>query len=122
MSTLCSYFIWQGGSIVCTITGGRRYSSDLAPCVTVLTCTGDNNEIKKLMKLLPSNICATTTDKTTCISVDINEKESEADYTTEKIWVKCGKCFLLYTDKEALSNTCCPKCIDNNLWSTHVII
>ena len=66
-----------------------------------ITCTGDNNEIKKLMKLLPSNICATTADK--IISVDINEKEPEADYITEKIWVKCGKYFLLYTNKEVLS-------------------
>lgn len=67
-----------------------------------MTCTGDNNEIKKLMKLLPSDVCATTTTSDKIISVDIDEKEPETDHTTEKIWVKCGKYFLSYTDKEAL--------------------
>ena len=58
LSRLCALFIRRGGSISCSPTGRRRYSSDLPqggleiPCL--LFFEGDSKEIKKLVKL-----CAT---------------------------------------------------------------
>ena len=56
LSKVCSLFLRRGGSIRFTVTGRRRYSSDLLqggleiPCT--LLFTGDAKEIKKLKKLL----------------------------------------------------------------------
>ena len=56
LSKVCSLFLRRGGSIRSTVTGRRRYSSDLLqggleiPCT--LLFTGDAKEIKKLKKLL----------------------------------------------------------------------
>ena len=55
LSCLCALFIRRGGSIRCSVSGRRRYSSDLLqggfeiPCV--LLFTGEAKEIKKLDKL-----------------------------------------------------------------------
>ena len=55
LSRLCALFIRRGGSISCSPTGRRRYSSDLPqggleiPCL--LSFEGDSKEIKKLVKL-----------------------------------------------------------------------
>jgi len=63
ISSVCSIFIRRGGSIVCTITGSREYSSDLEngglqiPCL--LTFSIDNHEeyrkMRKLFKILCIN-------------------------------------------------------------------
>ena len=56
LSKVCSLFLRRGGSIRSTVTGRRRYSSDLTqgglevPCT--LLFTGDVKEIKKLEKVL----------------------------------------------------------------------
>ena len=55
-SRLCSLFLDRGGSISCTVTGSRRYSSDLSqggleiPCSVIFKSSKKN--IKKLSKLL----------------------------------------------------------------------
>ena len=58
ISRICSLFLRRGGSIVCRISGTRRYSADLPqggleiPC-TLLFATKENlKEIKKLKRLL----------------------------------------------------------------------
>ena len=56
ISKVCSLFIRRGGSIQCTVTGGRRYSVDLSqggieiPCI--LKFTGKAEDIKKLKKYI----------------------------------------------------------------------
>ena len=56
VSRVCSLFLRRGGSIHCTVTGRRRYSTDLPqgsleiPCFVVFTAKP--KEIKKLKQLL----------------------------------------------------------------------
>ena len=53
---ICSIFLIGGGTITATVTGRRRYSSDLAqgglkiPCD--LKCSGEEEKISKLKKVL----------------------------------------------------------------------
>lgn len=55
VSRVCSIFMRRGGSIVCVVSGGRRYSGDLPqggleiPCRLVFTAKA--KEIKKLKRL-----------------------------------------------------------------------
>ena len=55
ISRRCSMFLQSGGDIIATVTGSRRYSSDLVqggikiPCI--LTFRGSRKEIMKLKKL-----------------------------------------------------------------------
>ena len=45
ISSICSLFLRQSGSIICYVTGNRQYSSDLpqgrleVPCVLTFSCT-----------------------------------------------------------------------------------
>lgn len=56
ISQVCSIFIRQGGSICCTITGNRKYSSDLPKGGLEVPCTlhfkGRTKEMKKLKLVL----------------------------------------------------------------------
>ena len=56
MSRMCSVFIRRGGSIACTVTGARRYSSDLPQGGLEIPCTllfsAKKKEIQKLKKIL----------------------------------------------------------------------
>ena len=55
ISRVCSLFLLRGGTILCTVVGGRRYSADLAqgglevPCI--LRFIGKPKEINKLKSL-----------------------------------------------------------------------
>jgi len=55
LSRVCSLFLRRGGTISCTVTGGRRYSVDLpqggleVPCSLLFKATP--KEIQKLKKL-----------------------------------------------------------------------
>ena len=55
ISRMCSLFL-RGGEIICTVTGSRRYSSDLAqggleiPCL--LLFKGKPKEIQKIKSLM----------------------------------------------------------------------
>ena len=56
ISRACSIFLRRGGSLHCTVIGGRRYSYDLPqggleiPCT--LTFEGKKREIEKLKRVL----------------------------------------------------------------------
>ena len=66
ISSVCSMFLRRGGTIICRVTGGRRYSEHLprggleVPCT--LTLTGAHSDIDKARALLKrafsSNDCA----------------------------------------------------------------
>ena len=55
ISRVCSLFLLRGGSILCTVVGGRRYSSDLVQGGLEIPCTlrfiGKPKEINKLKSL-----------------------------------------------------------------------
>ena len=55
ISRVCSLFLLRGGSINCTVIGGRRYSADLVQGGLEIPCNlhfrGMQKEINKLKKL-----------------------------------------------------------------------
>ena len=55
VSRRCSMFLQSGGIITATVTGRRRYSSDLVQCGLEILCQlrfcGNEKEIVKLKKL-----------------------------------------------------------------------
>ena len=59
LSRVCSLFLRRGGTIVCTVTGGRRYSADLpqggleVPCSLLFKATP--KEVQKLKTLWKKN-------------------------------------------------------------------
>ncbi len=68
ISTMCSMFLRRVGSvIVCTITGSRRHSIDLVQGGMEVPCkylfTGEEVFIKKLKRLLPSDISFVSSDE-----------------------------------------------------------
>ena len=56
ISRMCSMFIQEGGEILCTVIGNRRYSSDLVQGGLEIPCTllfrGEEKYIQKLKKLI----------------------------------------------------------------------
>ena len=82
ISTACNLFIQKGGVIVCTVTGPRRYSSDLpqggleVPCR--LSFRGDSKLITKLNRLLRS-------DATNCKKPTENECEAGNSFKTADV-------------------------------------
>ena len=56
ISRLCSLFLRRGGVILCTVTGGRRYSEDLAQGGLEIPCTllfkHELKEVQKVKKFL----------------------------------------------------------------------
>ena len=66
ISAICSLFIRRGGSILCTVYGSRRYSSDLPqggleiPAKVTLTAT-TKEEATKAKKLIESTLCIDVT-------------------------------------------------------------
>ena len=55
ISRLCSMFIYQGGEIICVVTGNRRYSSDLVQGGLEIPCSiifrGKKKLVSKIKKL-----------------------------------------------------------------------
>ena len=55
----CSLFIARGGTILCEVTGTRRYSSDLPQGGLEIPCSllieGRKKEVKKLLRVLDSS-------------------------------------------------------------------
>ena len=57
ISTACTFFIRRGGTIICQVTGQKRYSSDLVqggleiPCIYTFSGS-DMTRLKKIKKLL----------------------------------------------------------------------
>ena len=91
ISSICSIFIRRGGSITCTVTGNRRYSSDLPqgglelPCI--LTFSTDNvkerDKTAKLVKasLLKVPVTDSTEIQSPTVKLEIPEKEIESSCT-----------------------------------------
>ena len=57
LSKLCSLFLRRGASIICTLSGGRRYSHDLPQGGLEIPCTlhikhSEPQEVLKIKKLL----------------------------------------------------------------------
>ena len=82
ISTMCSMFLRKGGLMKCTITGSKRYSSDLTqggmevPCK--LTFFGEEQNVRKLRGLLPS-------DSAVCTTIDLTDSEQkDADVPCDK--------------------------------------
>ena len=56
LSTMCTLFLQQGGTIACQVNGNRQYSRDLTqgglkiPCI--LTFNGEEKEISKVHTLI----------------------------------------------------------------------
>ena len=79
MSTICSSFIHREGSIVCTVTGPRQYSTDLpqggleVPCILTFT-TSNDKEGDKARKLLV---------RTLSMEIKANVCKCEEDCSTE---------------------------------------
>lgn len=60
ISRICSLFLRRGGSVICRITGPRRYSADLRQGGLKIPCTllfeAKNKEMRKLKRLLKTVI------------------------------------------------------------------
>ena len=60
ISQICLLFLARGGAIVCTPTGGRRYSSDLPQGGLEIPCklkfTGKSKEVQKVKTLFAHKI------------------------------------------------------------------
>ena len=59
ISSICSLFLRQSGSIICRVIGNRQYSSDLplggleVPCVLTFSCAAkDGNCLEKVKRLI----------------------------------------------------------------------
>ena len=67
ISRVCSLFLRRGGTIVCRVTGRRRYSRDLPqggleiPCSLLFKNPRNPKELRKLKRLLRTNDLATDT-------------------------------------------------------------
>ena len=131
ISTMCSMFLRRRGTIMCTVTGHKRYSADLVqggmevPCT--LTFFGDD-EVKKIRKLLPTDIPVilegmysskssyeSPTKKLkadTSANLPINNVPTSAS-NEECVWVRIGNYSLLVSDKNCLTQ-------GNNLSDKHI--
>lgn len=67
ISRVCSLFLLRGGNILCTVVGGRRYSSDLVQGGLEIPCTlrfiGKPKEINKLKALKIHKLKETDSDR-----------------------------------------------------------
>ena len=90
ISTVCSLFLRRGGSILCRVTGSRRFSRDLPqggveiPCMLVFQ--GDSKYVDKARKLLLTTE-APTNDRSRVQASDISKSAGsvEPTATTAKV-------------------------------------
>ena len=96
-SAICSIFIRRGGSIVCIVSGSRRYSSNLPqggleiPCILKFTAS-NLNEAGKARRQLESTlqICTSERTGTTTLSSEVvapilmvsNQSEDQSSSST----------------------------------------
>jgi len=89
ISAICSLFIRRGGSILCTVSGSRRYSSDLPqggleiPAIVTLTAS-TKEEATKAKKLIVSTLCIDVTRDVT-VSNERVEAASEAQKVSNSV-------------------------------------
>ena len=85
ISAICLLFIRRGGSILCTVSGSRRYFSDLPqggleiPAKVMLTAT-TKEEATKAKKLIESTLCI---DVTRDVTRDVTASEERGETTSE---------------------------------------
>lgn len=108
ISSVCSLYLRRGGSIVCRVTGSRRYSEDLVqggleiPCVLIFE--GDAKHTAKAQKLIESALDVTasvalkdTTNLPASKKRQLNEDRPEP--RNEK-WLQLDSIVLTKTDKD----------------------
>ena len=115
ISSVCLLFLRRGGSIVCRVTGSRRYSEDLMqggfeiPCV--LRFEGDAKHSAKAKNLVESALAVTATDllpkKLTDVpadlpAVDSNEVPTPEPNKNKAEWVRLSSIELTKTEKECI--------------------
>lgn len=100
--SLCSLVLRKNGTIVCTVTGSRRYSGDLpqgglkVPCT--LKCSKDIDKVKKLLEAaLSSTTPQAPPNKKIKLGSTENGKEPQR-------WVQHGGIFLSTEDKASIVN------------------
>ena len=113
ISSIFSLYLHQDGSIVCRVTGSRRFSVDLAqgeleiPCV--LTFQGDAKHTAKAKKLIESALATTTTTlsaskkrKQSDVPADLPSTSDRKDSTPEltKEWVQLAGIVLTSSNKQ----------------------
>ena len=109
ISAACALFLQKGGSICCTVTGARKYSTDLpqggleVPCY--LTFKGDCKLIAKLKKLLEKQ--ATKVDNEVIHQSKKRKLDTNTDEITEspcsiEMWVILNNFKLSSTDKNVI--------------------
>lgn len=108
INSICSTFLRRSGSIMCTVTGSRRYSGDLIqggleiPCILIFEA--DDCLIEKVKKLLlfvdklsdtapakpadPKPIDADPTPK----RIKIEEEDSSSGQECETVWLVQSSC------------------------------
>lgn len=105
LSSACSLFLLNGGSISCTITGSRRYSRDLVQGGMEVPCkfkfTGGKNNINKVKKLIGLVSLPWKTDSQT-LEV-LNSPENKGDCSS-KIWLRHEKFVLNISDKDDIES------------------
>ena len=113
ISTACTFFIRRGGTIICQVTGQKRYSSDLVqggleiPCIYTFSGS-DMTRLKKIEKLLSEAPAEKTLSQEPpskkskridlCNKKDVNLGNSES----EQVWLSIPGCFLTLHDKEII--------------------
>ncbi len=111
ISALCTFFIRRGGTIVCQVTGRRRYSSDLVQGGLEIPCTytfsgGDVSRLIKVEKLLSkAPVDAGLLQEPPSKTIDLcNTKEMDTDCESEQVWLSVFDCFLTLSDREMIMN------------------
>ena len=88
ISTVCSLFLRRGGSILCRVTGSRRFSRDLPqggveiPCMLVFQ--GDSKYVDKARKLLLTTE-APTDDRSRVQASDISKSAVSVEPATAQV-------------------------------------
>ena len=81
ISSICSLYLRRDGSIVCRVTGSRRFSVDLAQggleILCVLTFQGDAKHTAIAKKLVKSALATTTT------TLSASKKRKQSDVPTD---------------------------------------
>ena len=97
ISSICSLFLGESGSIICRVTGSRQYSSDLPqsnleiPCVLTFSCAAkDGDRLEKVRRLIKH-----------ALSFTINEV-SEPEDSLGKVKIEASESI----DQSKEDNTC----------------
>ena len=111
ISSVCSLYLRRGGSIICRVTGSRRYSEDLIqggleiPCVLIFE--GDATLTTKAKKLVVSallGVASGMSPKSSTILLESKKKKLSDDLPEpegEK-WVQFATIVLTQTDKDKI--------------------